>query len=190
MSYRLVQNIKHTDAYNSGGITSLHLLDIKGFEHYIYKDDKQFDECFVDSIVVSLPYSRLDTVHESNFAETHENGVYKQTLTTFVRTLEGTKLSNILLASVNKYLVVFKTSQGKGYTFGSDGGASLSFTQQTGQLGEAAGYTITIGKNSVYPLFEIDADKFDSDVEWILEHGWWNDRGVWMRNGIWQTTNS
>lgn len=187
MNYRLLQNIKHADNYNAGGITSLYLLDIKGFEHYIFKDDKRFDECFVNSIVVSLPYSRLDTVNESNFVETQDKGVYKQDLTTFVRTLEGTKLSNILLAAVNKYLVVFKTSQGKAYSFGSDNGASLSFTQQTGQLGETAGYAITLSKNSIYPLFEIDAQKFDADAEWILEHGRWDDRGIWMRNGIWQT---
>ena len=88
--------------------------------------------------------------------------MYKQELATFVHTLKGEKLSNLLLAAVNKYLVAFRTSQGLMYSFGSDGGASLSFSQITGQTGEVSGYQIWIRKNSVYPLFEIEASRFNT----------------------------
>ena len=100
-------------------------------------------------------------MNESTFTESYENGIYNQELTTFVRTLSAEKLSNLLLAKVNRYLIVFRTSQGLMYTFGSDGGASLSHTQITGQMGEASGYQVTISKHSIYPLFEVDPTRFN-----------------------------
>lgn len=162
MSCRLIQNIKHTCDYNPGGITNIYLLDIRDFKTYRFSDDGLFDKCYVDRIDTDLGFLEIGAVNESNFVETHDNAIYKQDLSTFVRTLTGEKLSHLLLASANKHLVAFRTSQGSMYCFGSDGGASLSFTQITGQMGETSGYQITISKNSVLPLFEINPARFNS----------------------------
>ncbi|MFV0332146.1 MAG: hypothetical protein ACK5KL_20340 [Dysgonomonas sp.] len=159
MNCRLIQNIKHSCEYNPGGISEIYLLDIRDFVSYRFRDDKLYDQCFVDSIKISAQdYIRLDVVDESNFTENQDNGIYTQTITTFVRSLDYQKTASLLLAGVNKYLIVF-SSQGKMFSFGSDGGATLSYTQQTGQRGETAGYSITITKKSIYPLFEAAPDK-------------------------------
>lgn len=159
MSCRLLKNIKHNCEYNAGGIINIFLVDIQDFIAYVFKDDKLYNQCFVESIKITAQnYILLDSVDESNFTETQDNGVFKQELSTFIGTLEGEKTSSLLLANSNKYVVIFQTSQGRAFSFGSDGGASISFSQITGQLGESSGYSITIDKNSIYPLFEIDID--------------------------------
>ncbi|GAB6122266.1 hypothetical protein [Dysgonomonas termitidis] len=162
MTCRLLQNIKHTCDYNPGGITGIYLLDIRDFGAYQFTDEGLFSKCYVERIKSDVPFVEMGAVNESTFTETQENGIYKQGLTTFVHTIKGEKSSDLLLASTNKYLVAFRTSQGLMYSFGSDGGASLSFSQITGQLGETSGYQISISKNSVYPLFEIDASRFNT----------------------------
>ncbi len=162
MTCRLLQNIKHTCDYNPGGITNLYLLDIRDFGAYQFAGEGLFDKCYVNRILSDVSFLEIGAVNESTFTETQENGMYKQELATFVHTLKGEKLSNLLLAAVNKYLVAFRTSQGLMYSFGSDGGASLSFSQITGQTGEVSGYQIWIRKNSVYPLFEIEASRFNT----------------------------
>lgn len=159
MTSRLLQNIKHGKWYDAGGVAGIYLLDVRDFVSYRFKDDKLYDRCLVEKINIAVQdYITLDTVGESNFSENYENGVYKQQLATFVRSLSHNTTSDLLLAASNRYVVIIHTSQGKTYTFGSDGGASVRFTQQTGQMGEVSGYAVTIEKNSVYPLFEIDID--------------------------------
>lgn len=159
MSCKLTKNIKHNCEYNAGGILSIYLLDIRDFIAYQFKDDKLFNQCFVEAIKMSTPdYISLDSVDESNFTETQDNGIFKQQLTTFVRSLESEKTASLLLANSNKYITILRNAQGKTFCFGSDGGASISFSQITGKLGESSGYSITIDKNSIYPLFEIDID--------------------------------
>ncbi|WP_029902293.1 hypothetical protein [Prevotella sp. 10(H)] len=162
MTCRLLQNITHTCDYNPGGITNIYLLDIRDFETYYFVEGGLFDKCYVERISVRTPFVEIGAVNESTFTEMQENDVYKQTLTTFVNTLSGEKSSGLLLAAANKHLVAFRTSQGLMYCFGSDGGASLNFSQITGQTGETAGYQITISKSSVYPLFETDASRFNT----------------------------
>jgi len=162
MTCRLLKNISHTCDYNPGGIVGVYLLDIRDFVSYRFADDGLFDKCMVQSIKTDIPFREIGAVNESTFTETYDNGIYKQQLSTFVRTLSGEKLSDLLLATTNRYIAAFRNSQGKIYCFGSDGGASLSFTQITGQMGETAGYQISITKDSIYPLFETDARRFNT----------------------------
>jgi hypothetical protein len=162
MGCKLIQNIKHSCEYNAGGITEIYLLDIDDFVAYQFEGDTLYDGCMVDTIKTqNVDYLRMDTVTESNFTETQDSGIFRQVLSTFVGTPEASKTSSLLLSVGRKYLVVFKTSQGMFYSFGSDGGATVAFSQQTGQRGEASGYSIAITKNSIYPLFEVNARKFN-----------------------------
>jgi len=163
MSCKLIRDIKHSCEYNAGGIKSIYLLDIEDFISYQFLEDGLYNTSYVDQILENYEsfYYLLDTVEASNFTETEENGIYKQELTTFVHTLNFEKTSDLLLVGRNKYVVVFGTYQDTYFTFGSDGGASVSFSQITGQQGESTGYNITITKNSIYPLFEVNKDKFN-----------------------------
>lgn len=187
MNCRLIKNIKHSCDYNPGGIKEIYLLDIRDFVNYTFRNDRLYDECFVENIRVSDDYRELSTVQESIFTETQENDIFRQQLITFVRSSEAEKLGSLLITKKNKFLVTFKTNQGRAFSFGSDGGATLSFSQTTGQLGETGGYSITITKDSIYPLFEVSLDAYNKRPVWILENGVWNDNGVWLRNGIWKT---
>lgn len=162
MTYKLLQNIDHGGEYNGGGITNVYLLDIRDFESYRFAEDSLYFNCFVERINTLESFYEIGTVNESTFSETQENGIYKQQLTTFVHTIEGEKSSDLLIAASNKHLVAFRNSQGHMYCFGSDGGVSLQYTQISGGMGETAGYQVTLSKNSIYPLFQIDADKFNT----------------------------
>lgn len=166
MSCRLIQNIRHTYEYNPGGITELYLLPVEDFITYYFRNDSTFESCDIDRIFMKKDknYIQLDVVSGSNFTESYENGLYKQQLTTFVHTLQHEKTADLLLANEGRYVVFYRTGQGRVYTFGSDGGASLSFSQVSGQRGEASGYNITLSKNSIYPLFEVDAYKFNKEL--------------------------
>lgn len=164
MGCRLTQNIRHTCDYNPGGIKEIYLLDQKSLMSYRFLNDNDFDSCFVEEILRPVvvnenhDYIRLDTIDESSFTETPEKGIYKQELQTFIRRLEADKTAQLLTAQENKYLVAYTTYEGKAFGFGLEEGATISFTQRSGQKGETSGYQINIRQNSLYPLFEIDPD--------------------------------
>lgn len=171
MSSRLLNNIIHTGNYNNGGITEVHILDIRDFVSYRFQDDSLFDNCYVEKITASSLFSELGSVDESYFTESQNNGIYKQELTTFVRTVEANKTAGLLTASFSNYLVAFRNTQGKMYCFGSDGGASLSYVQQSGKVGEVTGYQVTLSKESIYPLFELNPDGYNSIEVLATEYG-------------------
>lgn len=157
MSKSIITGINQNWGYNTGGISNIFLLDAHSFVSYRFKDDKLFDECFVESIRISdYNYIEVETIESSKFQESFDNGIYKQQLTTFVRALSSSKTANLLAANRNKYVILFKTYENKYFTFGSDGGASVSFSQISGEIGGSSGYNLAIDKNSVYPLFQID----------------------------------
>lgn len=160
MNKNIITGIDRNMGYNTGGISNIFLLDIRSFLAYRFTDDMLFNECFVESIRISdYNYIEVETIEQSKFQESLDNGIYKQQLTTFVRKLGASKTSNLLVANASKYLILFKTYENKYFSFGSDGGASVSFSQISGEIGGSSGYNLTIEKNSIYPLFQIDFNK-------------------------------
>lgn len=157
MNKNIITGIEKHTGYNTGGISNIFLLDIRSFIAYRFQDDMLFDECFVESVRVSdYNYIEVETIEASKFQELIDNGIYKQQLTSFVRKLGANKTSNLLMTKANKYLVLFKTYENKYFCFGSDGGATVSFSQISGETGGSSGYNLTISKSSVYPLFQIN----------------------------------
>lgn len=157
MNKNIITGIEKHTGYNTGGISNIFLLDIRSFIAYRFTDDMLFDECFIESVRISdYNYIEVETIESSKFQESMDNGIYKQQLTTFVRKLGAPKTSNLLRANAKKYLVLFKTYENKYFCFGSDGGATVSFSQISGEIGGSSGYNLTINKSSVYPLFQID----------------------------------
>lgn len=157
MNKNIITGIEKHTGYNTGGISNIFLLNIRSFIAYRFTDDMLFDECFVESVRISdYNYMEVETIESSKFQESMDNGIYKQQLTTFVRKLGATKTSNLLKTNATKYLVMFKTYENKYFCFGSDGGATVSFSQISGEIGGSSGYNLTINKSSVYPLFQIN----------------------------------
>lgn len=164
--------------YNPGGISGIYLLDIRDFVAYRFREDGLYQKAYVEAIYrsPSAVFFRIEHVNESHFTEEkRKDGVYAQTLGTFVHTLDAQKLEALLVVGVNRYVVVFRTMQDTWFTFGSDGGVSVEFTQITGQAGETNGYAVSLNKESVYPLFEAEKDvlefKYDTgyDFEFVCE---------------------
>lgn len=157
MNKNIITGIEKHTGYNTGGISNIFLLDIRSFIAYRFTNDMLFDECFVESVRISdYNYMEVETIESSKFQESMDNGIYKQQLTTFVRKLGAAKTSNLLKTNTKKYLVMFKTYENKYFCFGSDGGATVSFSQISGEIGGSSGYNLTINKSSVYPLFQIN----------------------------------
>lgn len=157
MNKNIITGIDRYTGYNTGGISHIFLLDIRSFLAYRFTNDMLFDECFVESVRISdYNYINVETIEQSKFQESNDNGIYRQQLTTFVRKLGASKTSNLLLANASKYLVLFKTYENKYFCFGSDGGAKVSFSQISGEIGGSSGYNLTIDKSSIYPLFQIN----------------------------------
>ena len=157
MNKNIITGIEKHTGYNTGGISNIFLLDIRSFIAYRFTDDMLFDECFVESVRISdYNYMEVETIESSKFQESMDNGIYKQQLTTFVRKLGAAKTSNLLKTNTTKYLVMFKTYENKYFCFGADGGATVSFSQISGEIGGSSGYNLTINKSSVYPLFQIN----------------------------------
>ncbi len=159
MGCYLTRNILHSGEYNSGGISGILLLDVRHFDSYRFKSDGLFDTCFVEAVRVSssLGYNYISVTDETEFSETCTDGIYTQELQTFVRGQEAGKTSGLLLASNNRYVVIFTTYSGRAFTFGSDGGAKAVFSQTSGLYTQTpGGYSVTLTKQSVFPLFEFD----------------------------------
>lgn len=151
--------------YNASGLTNIYLLNIDFFQDFRFRDDGLYDESYVEKIFRVGPFFELSVERESKFTETSGNDVYKQELETFVRTIDSHTIAWLQRARREKFLVVFRTRGNRYFVFGSDGGATLSSSAQTGQTGDLNGVNIRIDKESVYPHFETNADTlFGFDV--------------------------
>lgn len=155
MSYKLTKNLTVQPHYNIGGISHIWLLNINDFEAYKFAEDKLYNGVLIEHIFASSDFLELDAVSGTNFTESKKDKVYTQKLTSLLHSLSYDMQSQLMNIQSQKFLIVFRSLQGKYHTFASDGGASISYSQQTGETKDNAGYTITIEKDSVYPLFEL-----------------------------------
>ena len=149
--------------YSIGGIHSIWILDIDYFDGYKFKDDSLYDEMYVDDIYVKGDWYELQAVDEANFTEKISNGSYQQQLSTFIGLYEADIQREMLKSTNTKFLVVFRTYTRKYFVFGSDGGVTLTYENQSGAKTEAIGYSVTLNINSSYPLFELNPNYFISE---------------------------
>lgn len=164
MAYKLTRGIDNLTEYNLGGISHIWLLNIDDFISYKFKDDSLYNSNYVDAIHKKNIFFELGCAPEANMKESVGNGIYKQEINTFIRTLSNDFVTWFRYAVHGRYIVVFRTMNNKHFTFGSDGGAKLSYSGQTGQTGESNGISIKLEKNSIYPIFEINADAVSTAI--------------------------
>lgn len=164
MAYKLTKGIDSLAEYNLGGISHIWLLNIDDFISYRFKDDGLHNSSYVEAIYKENPFLELGSVEETNLKESLANGIYKQEINTSIRTLNNEIFDWLRYASCGRYVVVLRTMDNRHFVFGSDGGAKLSYSGQTGQKGELNGTVIKIEKSSVYPLFEINPDTLRTRV--------------------------
>lgn len=164
MAYKLTNGINNLTEYNLGGISHIWLLNIDDFISYRFKDDGLHNSSYVDAIYKENTFLELGSVEETNLKESLANGTYKQEINTSIRTLSNEILEWLRYAAYGKYVVVVRTMDDRHFVFGSDGGAKLSHSVQTGQRGELNGVTIKLEKSSIYPIFEVNADTLKTRV--------------------------
>ncbi|MDR1809922.1 MAG: hypothetical protein LBR34_05915 [Prevotella sp.] len=154
MDKKLTGDIQTVSGYNTGGISRIWLLDADSFASYRFEENDSDCRLKVCAVVASSSFIELGAVTNGVFEEDRADNMFRQKLSAFIEPLSADILGKLLIASGNKYLVLFRTAQGQFFTFASDGGATLSFTQQTGDGSAPCGYTVSIVKNSACPLFE------------------------------------
>lgn len=164
MTYKLTKGIDNVAEYNLGGISNIRLLNIDDFIAYQFREDGLHSSGYVDALYKRNPFLELGRVEETSLKETLGNGIYKQELNTFVRSLSEDLINWLQYALNGKYLVILRTMYDRYFAFGSDGGAKLSYSGQTGQTGELNGITIKLEKSSVYPLFEVNPEALKTRV--------------------------
>ncbi len=161
MNYQLTENIKHSQVYNPGGIIRLYLLDYEDYLSCRFLDDGMFTSGYIEEMDSTTTFVEVACTNATSFSEKVDDGLYTQSLQSFVNVLEAAKLSDLLRAASRRYIVAFRNLTGKMFCFATDGGATLSFEQATGQIGEGAGYRLTFAKKSTMPLFELDSATFN-----------------------------
>lgn len=149
--------------YSIGGIHSIWILDINDFDGYVFNNDSLYDSMYVDNIYVKGNWYELQAVDEANFTEKVNNGAYQQQLTTFIGLYDADIQREMLKSTNSKFLVVFRTFTRKYFVFGSDGGVTLTYENQSGAKTESIGYSVTLSINSSYPLFELNPNYFNSE---------------------------
>lgn len=158
MDCKLNKNLTGECKYSISGIHSLWVLNIDDFQVYEFRDDKLYSEIYIDNIYIKGKWYELQTIDESKFTEKFANGGYTQELTTYISKFDSEIQAEILKTNKRKFLVLFRTNEGRYFVFGSDGGVPLTYTAETGTKGSSIGYSVTLSKNSQFPLFEVNPD--------------------------------
>lgn len=158
MDCKLDKNLTGECKYAISGIHSLWVLNIDDFQVYEFQNDKLYSEIYIDNIYIKGRWYELQTIDESKFTEKFANGGYTQELTTYISKFDSEIQAEMLKTNKKKFLVLFRTNEGRYFVFGSDGGVPLVYTAETGTKGSSIGYSVTLSKNSQFPLFEVNPD--------------------------------
>lgn len=158
MDCKLNKDLIGSCNYSVAGINKLWVLNIDDFQVYEFKDDKLYSEIYVENIYIKGRWYEVQTIDDSKFTEKFTNGGYVQDLTTYVAQFDSEIQAEMLKTNNRKFLVLFRTNEGKFFVFGSDGGVPLTYTSETGTKGSSIGYSVSLSKSSQFPLFEVNPD--------------------------------
>lgn len=158
MNCKLNKDLTGDCKYSISGIHSLWVLNIDDFQVYEFRNDKLYSEIYIDNIYIKGKWYELQTIDDSKFTEKFANGGYTQELTTYISKFDSEIQAEILKTNKRKFLVLFRTNEGRYFVYGSDGGVPLIYTAETGAKGSSIGYSVTLSKSSQFPLFEVNPD--------------------------------
>lgn len=164
MGSKLYTSFRSDGIYNMGGITGIWLLYADDFVAYRFADDTLYSSGYVTDIIRNGQFIGLGHENESHLSETFSDGVYKQELKSFIRVVDRRSINWLMQAHNNRFVVVACTCQGAALTFGSDGGAKLSYSIQSGQTGDINGISLKLEKTSVYPILEVNPESIKTKV--------------------------
>lgn len=140
-------------AYNSGGITSVRVLDWEDFISFGFLSAGLYDSCIVTEVQRSGDFADVQA-KVAKYTGPISGRIINHSLETFIETLDGDYTAQLFLATRRRYVVIFDGYNGKSYVFGYEAGAVPVYT---GQTDGAQGYIVTFNAPSAYPLFEVTA---------------------------------
>jgi hypothetical protein len=180
-----IQNILPPCSYNSEGIDEIRLLDFEDYIGVQFENDARYDVCKVLYVYGICSYVLVEATEAAKINSSLSGGIYTHTLESFVTNLSASLAANLNLASKRRYVVLFRTRSGNYFMFGSESGATISYTNQTEG---GTGSLITLTAQSVFPLFELDSNIFNRPAPLPCTNfaDIWNDDCIWNDLFRWQ----
>lgn len=148
-----ITNLKPPCGYNAEGITAILLLDAEDFTDFLFDDNGTYGTALVSGILRSGDFIEVDA--PQLVARYTSTGLYVHTLETFILELSAPMLAQLHLATKRRYIVVFRTTEGRYFSFGYGTGATVRYAAQTA---DNVGAAVTITASNAYPLFEVNPD--------------------------------
>ena len=145
---------------NVGIQDGLYVFNLDDIQGLVFEDDSRPDNSlFVDTIITSQPYYRIDATN-LNYSEEYEDHYYTQQLTAEINSVRN-EIEEIMEAAVHgKYVVAFKVIGNEHYKLiGWKEGLSLD--DELTISSENNSFQLTFEGQTTYPMMEADKSNFD-----------------------------
>lgn len=156
-----IQNLTPTCGYNGDGVVAVMLLDFEDFISFTFEGYASYASCYVEKIIHNGLFISIDLPDfPAQYTGSLSAGVYGHSLQGFIAELSAPIIADLHLATKRPQLVVFKTRNGRYFTYGHDNGAKASYSVQTA---DNTGAALTFTASSQFPLFEVSPQAFEME---------------------------
>ena len=145
---------------NVGVFDGLYVFNIEDVQNLVFSGDSRPDDSlYVDTVVTSQPFYRIDATNIS-YTEEYDDNKYTHSLTASIKSVRN-EIEEILEGALHgKYVVAFQVIGEKDYRFiGWKEGLSLD--EQLSISKDNNAYTLTFKGTTTYPSMEVDKSNFD-----------------------------
>ena len=145
---------------NAGISDGLYVFNLDDVQNLVFENDSRPDgNLFIDTIVTSQPYYRIDATNIS-YQEEYEDNIYTHTLTASIKSVTN-DIEEIMDGALHgRYLVAFNVVGDDHYRLvGWNEGLSLD--EELNISADNNAYTLTFNGRTTYPHMEADKSNFD-----------------------------
>ena len=145
---------------NAGVFDGLYVFNIEDVQNLVFSGDSRPDDSlYVDTVVTSQPFYRIDATNIS-YTEEYEDNKYTHSLTASIKSVRN-EIEEVLEGALHgKYVVAFQVIGEKDYRFiGWKEGLSLD--EQLSISKDNNAYTLTFKGTTTFPSMEVDKSNFD-----------------------------
>ena len=145
---------------NVGVFDGLYVFNIEDVQNLVFSGDSRPDDSlYVDTVVTSQPFYRIDATNIS-YTEEYDDNKYTHSLTASIKSVRN-EIEEVLEGALHgKYVVAFQVIGEKDYRFiGWKEGLSLD--EQLSISKDNNAYTLTFKGTTTYPSMEVDKSNFD-----------------------------
>lgn len=145
---------------NVGIADGLYVFNLEDVRNLVFENDSRPDDnLFVDTIVTSQPYYRIDASNIS-YQEEYDNNIYTHTISASIKSVMN-DIEEILDGAVHgRYLVAFRVVGDEHYRLvGWNEGLSLD--EELSISSDNNAYTLTFEGRTTYPHMEADKSNFN-----------------------------